>query len=351
MKKTLFITFVILLLLGQTLYAEKPYRVGTTAAEFLAIGYGSAGMAMGDAYTAMVEDISSIYWNPAGLAFVKSGETIFLYQPWIADIKTTFIGAGFNVPSVGHLALGLIHVGYGEMPVTSLAAQEGTGEIFSAADYAVSLTYARLLTNWFSFGASAKYIASNIWHMNASAIAVDLGVIVRTHFFSVTGERADGLRIGMSISNYGSRMKYEGLDLIQTIDILKDENGNFRDVPGQYRLSEWELPLIFRIGAAHDVVKSNNNRVSLEVDALHNNNSAEFVNMGMQYEFKMPGSGAFFLRGGYKGLFLPESQYGLTLGAGFVKYLMGNVGLKIDYSFRDIGILGNTHSYSIGVTF
>ena len=48
--------------------AQNPIRAGTTAANFLEIGYGTAGCAMGDAYVSMARDLSSIYWNPAGLA-------------------------------------------------------------------------------------------------------------------------------------------------------------------------------------------------------------------------------------------------------------------------------------------
>lgn len=351
MKKLIFITILITVFLSQMMFAQKPHRFGTTAAEFLAIGYGGAGIAMGDAHVSMVGDISAIYWNPAGLAHMQRNEAVFLMQPWIADIKTTFVGAGAVIPSIGTLAVGIIHVGYGDMERTSVDYQEGTGEIFSADDYAFSLSYGRLLTDWFSFGATAKYVSSKIWHTSASAVAVDLGVIVKTNFFSFTGERADGMRIGMSISNYGTRMKYEGLDLVFPIDPNPLENGEFKDVPGQYRMGEWELPLIFRIGAAVDAFKFDNNRLTMEVDALHPNNSAEYVNAGLQYEFNMPTSGAFYLRGGYKGLWLPKSEYGFTFGAGFVKYLMNNVGLKVDYAFRPIGILGNSHSYSLGITF
>ena len=50
---------------------NRPYRVGTTTASFLEIGYGNAGIAMGDAYVSMADDITALYWNPAGLAFMK----------------------------------------------------------------------------------------------------------------------------------------------------------------------------------------------------------------------------------------------------------------------------------------
>jgi hypothetical protein len=200
--RSILILSFIFCLLSLTFAQQKPTRVGTTMANFLEYGFGSAAASMGDAYVSMVEDVSAIYWNPAGLAFMPQNEAQFVIQPWILDIKSTFAAVGLVVPSIGTLGLGLIYTGYGDMEVTTLTMQEGTGEKFTANDYAVNLSYARQLTNWFSFGANAKYIASKIWHMNASAMAVDLGVIVQTPFFGQGGARERGVRLGMSISNY-----------------------------------------------------------------------------------------------------------------------------------------------------
>lgn len=348
--KTTIILVILLMLFGLS-FGQNPTRVGTTTAAFLEVGYGSAGAALGDAYVSMVNDISGIYWNPAGLAFMKKSEASFAYQPWIVDINTAFVGAGLVIEGVGTLGLGMINADYGRMDVTTVEYQEGTGETFTANDYALSVSYARALTNWFAFGASGKYVHSKVWHMNASAIALDLGVIVTTTFFSPTGKRGDGMRIGMSISNYGTRMRYDGIDLLNPIDIAPDERGNYAYTSGQFRPSEWELPLIFRIGASIKALRLEDHLVTLSFDALHPNNSGEYVNAGMEYELNMPGTAKFFLRGGYKGLFLDKSQYGFAIGGGLLKYIGGNMAIKVDYGFRDIGILGNVHSYTVGILF
>ena len=68
------------LLLSGDLLAQKPIRVGTTAAEFLSIGYGSAGCAMGDAYVGVVDDISGVYWNPA-VNSCESGPRRYFHRP------------------------------------------------------------------------------------------------------------------------------------------------------------------------------------------------------------------------------------------------------------------------------
>ena len=255
-----------------------------------------------------------------------------------------------NVPTLGTLSLGIFHVGYGQMDVTTLEYQEGTGERFSAADYAVSLAYGRKLVQWFGFGAAAKLVNSQIWHCNGRALVVDLGVIVQTPFFSRTKRQEDGLKIGMSISNYGSQLRYDGMDLLQPIDILPDEEGNYRDVPGQYKLNDWELPLLLRIGIAAYPIATDNQRLTLAVDALHPNNNDESVNAGVEYELSRPGFGSFFMRAGYKGMFLKDSEFGPTYGAGFL-LRMGAVGLKLDFAYRTIGLLGNTQCFNLAVQF
>ncbi|MDZ7289744.1 MAG: PorV/PorQ family protein [candidate division KSB1 bacterium] len=353
-QQTKIISIIIGLLLGMTVsagYGQKPYRVGTTIASFLEIGYGSAGSAMGDAYVSLARDLSAQYWNPAGLSFMEQHEAQFLRQPWIADITSTFAGVGLALPEIGTLALGFYHVDFGEQEVTTVLQQEGTGEMFNANDFAVALSYSRRLTHWFAFGATAKYISSQIWHCTATAMAVDLGVVINTQFFSMTGERENGMSIGMSISNYGTRMKYNGIDLVNPIDILPNEKGNYKDTPGQFRLNEWELPLIFRLGVSLQPIVASRSRVIVAADALHPNNNSESMNLGVQYQYKIPGTGAFYLRGGYKALFMNQSEFGPTFGGGMELFMMNNLAVKVDYAYREVGILGQTHSYSVAVRF
>ena len=346
----LVIAALLLLCMAPNSHAVKS-RAGTATANFLEIGFGSAGIAMGDAYVSLAEDLSAMYWNPAGLGYMNKSEAQFSIQPWVADINTSFVGVGLALPRIGTLALGLTQVGYGDMPVTNLDFQEGTGELFTATEFAANLSYSRRLAQWFSFGASLKYISSQIWHSGASAIAVDLGVKLNTHFFSPTGEKADGMNIGMSISNYGTRMKYDGIDLLNPIDIKPDEQGNYQYANGKFETVEWELPLIFRVGVAIHPIVLGGHRLTIAADALHPNNNTESVNVGAQYQLKMPAFGSFYLRGGYKALFMEDSEYGPTFGGGLLMNLMGNVALRLDYAYKSVGLLGNFHSYTCGITF
>ena len=191
----------------------------------------------------------------------------------------------------------------------------------------------------------------------SSATSMPDGTVVigsydnRLYFFTPDGNRENGLSIGMSISNYGTPMKYDGMDLLQPIDISPDESGNFKDVEGQYRLQSWELPLIFRVGVSVTALKNSHNELTLAVNALHPNNNSESLNIGGEYQLALPGANQFFLRAGYRGLYLDSSEYGWTFGGGVNLALLNNRKIKLDYAYKTIGLLGNFSMFTVGATF
>jgi hypothetical protein len=329
---------------------SKPYRVGTTTANFLEIGAESAGSAMGEAYVSVARDLSAVYWNPAGLSFMNRNEVQFAYQPWIIDIQFSHAAAAVVLPSFGTFALSFTGMSYGNTPVTTLEMQDGTGETYSAMDIAASLSYARKLAQWFGFGATFKYVTSGIWHMRANAAALDLGLLINTGFFSPDDARENGLAIGMSISNYGTKMRFDGMDLLQPIDISDDE-GNYKDVEGQFRLQSWELPLIFRVGASMLPLKTTHHQLCVSADALHANNNSESINLGGEYRIILPGRASFCVRTGYRGLFMDRSEYGWTFGGGIRWALMNNRALNIDYALKSTGLLGDYSMFTVGASF
>ena len=333
------------------LLAQEPIRVGTTTANFLEIGYGTAGCGMGDAYVSMAKDLSAIYWNPAGLAYLKKQQALFVYQPWFVDSQLMLSSVGFNIPTIGTFAISMVGLNFGTMDVTTLAQQEGTGEKFNAVDQSFVISYGRKLATWFATGASLKSISSQVWHLRASAFAFDLGVLINTPFFSPTGNPREGLTIGMSISNYGTKMSYDGMDLLFPIDILQEEDGNYAYAEGKFALQEWDLPLIFRLGISVNLIYTDYHQITVSTDALHPNNNSESVNIGAQYLMRIPTFGKLYARCGYKALFMDKSEYGPTVGFGVRLNTLFNTGIDLGYAYRSMGILGNSESIGIGIYF
>jgi long-subunit fatty acid transport protein len=86
--KKFFLPAVILAVLGLCLPAQAQFaKVGTVGLKFLDIGVGGRALAMGEAYVAVANDASAIFWNPAGIAQLESGDIFLGYTDWPADIS------------------------------------------------------------------------------------------------------------------------------------------------------------------------------------------------------------------------------------------------------------------------
>ncbi|GAB4338201.1 MAG: hypothetical protein Kow0037_22010 [Calditrichia bacterium] len=328
------------LLFSQTQnYREKVSKRGTTAASFLEIGVGSRALAMGGAFTALSDDPTALYWNVGGLAKLKRSGVIFNHTEWIADTRFDFLGTAFTLGRWGTIGLSITSLGMDEMEVTTVEEPEGTGQLFTASDIAVSLAYAFNLTDRFSIGLNPKVIRQSIWEMVATGFAIDLGVHYVTPF--------KGITLGFAMTNFGTKMRLDGHNTRILYDFVPGSSGNNDRVPAKLETDAWPLPLNFRIGFLYDVLTTPMHSLKLAVDAAHPNNNYESVNIGAEYVFQK----RFALRAGYKSLFLEDSEESLTLGAGLHYPIMGNIMLNIDFAYADFGLLENIYKYSIGINF
>ena len=269
MRKNIIISLAVVAL-GSILVAQNSRMGSASSTQLLVVP--SAKYLSGGGAVANAQGMDAVFWNPAGLAFVNGLELGVSSQDWVVGITHSTFAAAIDMGSYGTLSTWFPDFDYGSTEVTNILNQNGTGEYFNANELAASISYGRNLVEWFAFGASIKAISSNIWHSTARAVALDLGVIVKTKFFSKTDDRENGMNIGMSISNYGSKMRYDGIDLINPIDILENENGNYENVIGQFRTESWELPLIFRLGSSFKPIVSEVQQLIVSFDVLHPNN-------------------------------------------------------------------------------
>jgi hypothetical protein len=314
-------------------------KVGTSAAPFLGIPIGPRAHAMGGAYIAAVNDVTAAFWNPGALSRINGTEVTVSHANWLLGTDLNWIGLNVNMSTFGTLAFSITQLDYGKEEETTVTEPEGTGRYWDAQDMAFALSYARNFTDRFSLGGSVKYIHQAIANETASTMAVDLGLL----YF--TGMK--GLRLAMSISNYGGKMRMDGKDLLVKYDIDPDNTGHNETLVARKKTEDWPLPIFFRVGAAMDVVQISENRLTIAVDALHPTDNVESVNLGAEYSWRE----TVALRGGYKSLFLEESIEGLTLGAG-LQYAIPNLGkFRIDYSYADFSILGDVQTFALTVIF
>lgn len=343
MKRTTILLFSLLIawpgFVGAQNTPTDVSKKGTTAAPFLLIGQGARAMAMGSAFVAVSDDPSALYWNPAGLTSLGGVGVIFEHTQWIADTRYNFIGVTYGIGDWGNLGLSVTTSSLGEMNVTTIEEPNGTGETFEANDIAVGLAYAIKLTNDFSIGFNPKFIRQSIWKMSADAVAIDVGILYNTPF--------RGFTLGMSITNFGTKMRLHGTSALVLYDLDPSTSGNNERIPAFLGTDEWALPLNFKVGLSYRPILAEDHGIVFSVDAAHPSDNYESVNLGGEYTF----SNMISIRGGYKALFLPDSEESYTLGLGLQQYLLGNMQIKIDYAFADFGRLKNVQKFSLGLRF
>lgn len=339
MRKLIVLLFAIILLYQVPVNGQVVSKRGTTAAPFLSIGQGARAIGMGGAFVAVANDASAMYWNPAGIADLKGIGLIFDHTSWIADIQYEYIGVTIDLGSYGGLGVNVTTSNIGDMAVTTVDQQDGTGEVFGVTDLAVGITYGLRLTDDFTIGFNPKFVYQKIWKMTSSAIAVDVGVKYRTPFKGVT--------LGMSISNFGSKMQMQGPNALVLYDTDPTTTGHNARIPADLSTDEWELPLTYRVGLAYDLPLGSVGKMVFALDALHPSDNYESVNLGGEFVFH----DAFYIRGGMKSLFQKDSEEGLTLGIGVQQFLIGNLKFSIDYAYQNFARLKNAQKISLGVTF
>ncbi len=308
---------MLLLLPALTGVAFGQAKVGTTGAQFLEIGVSARAMGMAEAYTAVVNDVSSIYYNPAGLTSLLGKEFMTSYIQMPADVQYGFVGVGIPLESIGGvLGIGANYLTSGGITETDYnngvvgGGYNGTGRTFYADHLALSAAYGRYLTDRFSVGVTMRYIGMWYHDFTANGWAADVGTMYDSGY--------RGFKLAMVITNFGPDVKF-----IQ------------KAAP---------LPINFKFGGAFNLLEKGDHYVTFAADGSHPSDNLEKYNAGLEYTFK----DRLVLRVGER---LNYDLDGLTFGAGFRLPFAQQGELKFDYAYQDFGILTEVHRFTLGVSF
>lgn len=327
MKKIKILFLILSLVQISSVSAEEFAPVGTAVAQFLEIGLGARSTGMGEAVTAVIDDASAVFWNPAGLADVQHLNLYTAYNTWPAGISIGGLSAALKLGSVGTIGINTVYLMTDDMEITTIDNPEGTGEYFAISNFSLGLTYSRYLTDKVSVGVTTKLVHEGYWDYSYSTWAIDLGTLYRTGFH--------GLNIAMSILHFGPEIKFSG-DYIDYSDVKSYGS----DPPETKTFETYSLPVNFRFGISMDLIDGRVNRLKTAMDLVHSNNNLEQYNLGLEYSLNR----MIFVRSGYR---FNIDEGGLAFGGG-IKLGMGkNLNLCADYSYADMGILKAVHRFSI----
>jgi hypothetical protein len=293
---------------------------------------------MGNAGSAAGEGLAGAFFNPGAIARLDRHAIEFVHADWFAGIRYDWIGYAQPAGRLGNVYATFTSLNSGDMPVRTVTQPLGTGELFSVSDIALGLGLANQFSQRFAAAAQINYLQESIFHTSAGTLTFSAGTLYRVS--------ADGLRIGASLANFGTRASFSGSDLAIAYDNVGGQNGDNPALPGSRDTDPFSVPITFRVGVAQPFLIAHDARLMLAADAVHPSDNTESVSFGAEVLLR----DALGIRVGYQSLFLRDSEVGLTAGAGFKSSLDG-VRYHVDYAWADQGRLDGTHRFSFGLLF
>jgi hypothetical protein len=200
MKNILNLMLVILIVgnISTNLYGS--IVTGKYAGEFMAIGVGARPLGMGGAFVAIANDVTAAYWNPAGLLHLNYPQLSGMYAQQFANIVNyNYGGVAAPMDKKSTLAVSFIRLGVDDIPYTEIprhdletgATYNEDGTIkrnipfilrtFTDAEWAIYLSYAKLVNENFSWGSNIKIVTKQVGDNSAWGLGFDLGFMYRLY--------------------------------------------------------------------------------------------------------------------------------------------------------------------------
>ena len=342
--KSKIISYVVmagLLMAAVNAYAFE--KVGTTSFQFLKVMSSARSCAMGEAFTAVAGNADAVFFNPAGLTRVQNLDASVDYLDWFLDITHIAFAGAYRVPAVGTFGVQIIATDLGEIKETSVEALgfvDGvylgyTGNTIKPGDQVFGLSFARELTDKFSFGMTAKYAREDLGVQSTGNIIFDGGLIYHTGFRS--------LELAASVRHFGPEVRF-----YDEIELPRTSPANDSTYYQKYTGKSYPLPQTFNIGIAAYLISpgeslflhTSNQTLLVAFDMVQPRDYDQQYNIGMEYGF----AGMFFIRAGYKVNYDTESfstGFGLAINH-----------IRFDYAYSDFGnYLDAVHRFSFGFSF
>lgn len=280
--------------------------VGVSTAQFLKLGMGGQANAMGESVTAIVNDSTSVCWNPSGLNKIQNKHASLMYTMYLENVYYTYWTYAMQIKDICTVGSSLQYVNYGNIKETDEYGSE-IGD-FNPYDLGITIGLAKELLTGLPIGLNFKYISSKIKN-SSSAIGFDIG-----SQYSLMDNK---ILLGLVVQNIGTKMKFV------------DEGSN--------------LPLNIKLGIAYKFLDD----LIVEFDTNLPSDNTIIIGSGIQYLLKLNDSWLINIRAGYNTRTIDIGGFkGLSSGFG-VKFR----DIEFDYAFVPYGNLGITNRVSVGLVF
>ena len=145
------------------------------------LGFGARAIGLGQAYTALAQDPTAVFWNPAGLEFIDQQSATFFHTTLFNESHFDFIGYAYPT-----LDLGSFGFGVGRLGVTGIPGYDGFSDPttnFDYSEYQAFFSYAKKLP-WYGItpGITIRWVRmgfTNIGNDSDAGVAADIGVMYR----------------------------------------------------------------------------------------------------------------------------------------------------------------------------
>ena len=157
---------------------------------------------MGNAYTALSDDASAAFFNPAGLIQVNSKEIVTTYMSYFDGVQSGSLIFVFPKSKTRTLAFFSQFLTASE----TRQLQDENGDYLSSAgtfgmsDLIIGISDSRYINNILNIGFNIKYIRESLDENSASAIACDISLLHQTSH--------KNLKIGVAFKNIGRQLTY-----------------------------------------------------------------------------------------------------------------------------------------------
>lgn len=302
-------------------------RTGGSGMQFLKIAPDARSAAMGGAVVGLVNDASAMYWNPAGITSIDTGKvtTQFSHTRWFGNSQVNYGAVAFKAGKLSYVGVNVLSLGFNETKETTEFEPNGTGRNVLMGSTSIGVTFAKILTNNFSFGIQTKFAQEVIANVSVNNILFDLGL---TYNIGIKNAR-----FGVTFTNFG-------------VNVAPSGNVTILNLNGEIQKNEFtsiSAPAIFRLGFAIDPISNKTHVLTTAAQLNHPTDNNETVGLGLEYSWKK----ILIARSGWE-FGLDEANNFPSLGFGFkLPTNFGNFG--IDYGLVSKSRIGNIHR--IGLLF